>query len=391
MKRRSLIALAALLMVAVLSPTVAKALEFTGFASLGAGQATYPVDPQIYTSREDYPWSGSFRLLAEEGDGPWHFTANILEEVSKLPPLLMTSARTSPKEVERSNLLTWEQHDSAATRAALTADVIALQYRGSALDVTLGRQPVSLATTFYFAPNDFFAAFAPQSFFRTYRPGVDGIRLDLRLDSLAQVRMLAVMAYEEDADSANGWSRGPEWSRTALLVGYNREWSGFGWSLLGGTVADRTLVGGGLQGELFDWLGVRAEGHYGVEEHGGVGEGGRFALGVEHRYADGLDWRLEYYYNGYSESTVLSQNRNYCALGLGYQFSPLITGGLVFLAELDDGSQLFSANLLYSLSDESELALTGVVPRGGPSVGVAPGSGYGGQPRQLLLEYRVYF
>ncbi|NTV15683.1 MAG: hypothetical protein HGA96_17430 [Desulfobulbaceae bacterium] len=376
----------------LLTPVAASAWELAGFASLGAGQATYPAVPQVYSTREDFPWLGNFRILAEEGSGSLHFTANVLEAAGTLPPLTVTATGASPKEVERSNLLTWEQHDSAASRVSLSVDALALQYRGRTLDVTVGRQPVSLATTFYYAPNDFFAAFAPQSFFRTYRPGVDGIRADLRLESLAQIRLLAVMAYGADADSANGWSRGPEWSRTALLAGYNWEWRGFGWSFLGGTVADRTLLGGGLQGELFDWLGIRAEGHYAVAEQAGAGKGGRFALGVEHRYAAGLDWRLEYYYQDNLTPALPLQNRHYGALSLGYQFSPLTTGGLVLLAALNDGSQLFSANLLYSLSDEAELALTGVVPQGRRPVGsYDPGPEFARQPRQLLLEYRVYF
>ncbi|HSH12198.1 MAG TPA: hypothetical protein VLA15_00560, partial [Desulfurivibrionaceae bacterium] len=363
----------ALLATAVL-PAGAMGLELGGFASLGGGQATYPRDSELYTSREDWPWFASFRLLAEVGDGPLHLTANFLESAAALPPLASYLTEQMGMEVERSSALTWEQHDSSASRAALGADVLALQYRASTFDVNLGRQPVSLATTFYFVPNDFFAPFAAHSFFRTYRPGVDGLRADLRLAPLSQLTVLAVLAYTPDPDSTNGWSRGPEWSRTTLLAAYNREWRGFGWSLLGGTFSDRTLVGCGLQGEFFDWLGVRAEGHYARAEQSGAGEGGRFALGFEHSYADNFDWRLEYYYNGYSNGAAIYQDRHYAALGFGYQFTPLLTGGLVGLADLSDGSQLLSSNLLYSLSDEAELALTVVLPQGRQPAGPAAGS-----------------
>lgn len=372
-------------------PASAPAGQLGWFVSLGVGQATYPSDNNLYTTREDFPWFSSCRLLAEAGEGPLHLTANILESAGALPPLSAAAAGQVGKEVERSSTLAWEQHDSTASRAALAADVLFLQYRGSGVDLTLGRQPISLATTFYFAPNDFFAPFAAQSFFRTYRPGVDALRADLRLAPLSQLTLLAVLAYASEPDSANGWSRGPEWSDTALLAGYSREWRGFGWSLLGGTVNDRTLAGGGLQGELFDWLGVRAEGHYALEEQSGAGEGGRFALGFEHRYADNFDWRLEYYYNGYSDPGMTSRDHHYGALGMGYQFTPLLTGGLVALVDFNDGSRLWSANLLYSLSNEAELALTGAVPLGRKPTGVDSGSEFGRQPRQLLVEYRVNF
>lgn len=372
-----------------LRPIPGAAGELSGFISLGVGQATYPAGTPLYSKREDYPWAGSLRLLAEAGTGAWHFSANLVGSLVSRPP--WAAGFEPPPEVERSALLTWEQHDSAASRADLAADLLALQYRGGGMDLTLGRQPVSLATTFYFTPNDFFAPFAPQSFFRTYRPGVDALRVDILLESLFQAELLAVLAYGSEADSVNGWSRAPRWSRSALLARLNREGLGFGWSLLAGTVADRTLVGGGVQGELFDWLGIRGEGHYAVAEASGAGLGGRLALGLEHSYADGRNWRMEYFYNGYPEPAASLPGHHYGALGLGYEFTPLLTGGLVGLADFANGSRLFSANLLYSLSDEAELAMTGVIPAGRRPAGTDPGSEFARQPRQLQVEYRRHF
>lgn len=370
----------------------AQGLEITGFADLAVGQATYPADSALYTSRDRQPLAGSLRLLAEGGEDELHFSANLLEAVGSKPPLDPDLAAQLPSEVERSALLTWEQYDSAHTRAVLAADVLQFQYRGGAIDLALGRQPVSLATTFYFVPNDFFAPFAAQSFFRTYKPGVDAFRADLRLAPLSQLTLLAVLAYEPDPDSANGWRRGPEWSETALLARYTDELAGFGWNLLGGTVRERTVLGGALQGELFDWLGVRGEGHYARAERDGLADGGGLAAGVEHRYANNFNWRLEYYYHGYRDEALPAHSgRNYAALGLGWEFTPLLTGGLVALAALDDNSQLLTANLLYSLTDESELALTAALPLGERPAGPNQGSEFGRQPRQLLLEYRTYF
>ncbi len=145
----------------------ARALELTGFADLAVGQATYPGANSLYDSRDQQPVAGAFRALLESGDNAWHFSANLLESVATLPPLAGDLARQLPKDTERSALLTWEQHDSTASRAALAADILQLQYRGNRMDLTVGRQPISLATTFYFVPNDFFAPFAAQTFFRT--------------------------------------------------------------------------------------------------------------------------------------------------------------------------------------------------------------------------------
>lgn len=383
----------ALLTATVLLVTVAaEGAELGGFASLGLGQSTYPADNALYSEREEQSWNGSLRLLAEAGDGALHFSANLLEAAASLPPLAPLALMEATREVGRSSLLTWEQHATPHSRATLAADVLQLQYRGSSADLILGRQPVSLATTFYFAPNDFFAPFAPQTFFRTYRPGVDGVRGDLRLAALSQLTVLAILAYAPEPDSPNGWRREPEWSRTSLVARYNREWRGFGWSLLAGTISDRSVCGGGMQGELFDWLGVRSEAHYAAAEREVDDEGVRLALGIEHRHANNFDWRLEYFYNGYREPGAIGfGDRHYAALGAGYEFTPLLNGSLVALADLGDGSQLFSANLLYSLTDEAELALTGSVPLGKRPEGLEPGSEFGRQPRQLLVEYRVFY
>jgi len=370
----------------------APALELNGFADLALGQATYPADNVLYTSRDQQPLAASTRLLTEGGGDEFHFSANLLEAFTSKPPLTGALAAGLPKEAERSALLTWEQHDSSQSRAALAADLLQLQYQGGAVDLVLGRQPVNLATTFYFAPNDFFAPFAAETFFRTYKPGVDAFRADLRLASLSQLTLLAVLAYNRDPDSANGWERRPDWSRTALLARHTGEWSGYGWTLLGGTVRDRTVAGGALQGELFDWLGIRIEGHYARAEVDVVPDGGGLTVGLEHRYANNFNWRLEYFYNGYPEQSGVAYGKhNYTALGAGWEFTPLLTGGLVVLAALEDGSQLLAANLLYSLTDESELALTGNIARGERPTGLLPGSEFGRQPRQLTLEYRLYF
>ncbi|MCA1766390.1 MAG: hypothetical protein LC633_09140 [Desulfobulbaceae bacterium] len=84
-------------------------------------------------------------------------------------------------------------------------------------------------------------------------------------------------------------------------------------------------------------------------------------------------------------------NRDYAALGFGWEFSPLLTGSLIGLAALDDDSRLLSGNLLYSLSNESELSLIISIPSGDSSGTTTPGSEFGNQPRLALLEYRFYF
>lgn len=115
---------------------------------------------------------------------------------------------------------------------------------------------------FYFTPNDFFAPFAPRSFYRIYRPGVDAVRFERRLANLSQLTLVGVLGYERDPESDSGWSRSPAWDRTSVLGRYIVDTAGFEWGVLGGLVRDSPVAGASLQGELWQWLGLRAEGHY---------------------------------------------------------------------------------------------------------------------------------
>jgi len=376
-------------------------IELRGFASLGGGQLSYPDAPGIYNERDDQAWSGDLRLLAEIGRGDdLLLSANILQAGYSKAPLMPLITATMPPDVERSSLLTWEQHDSRNIRTELLADTLKLQYHQGRFDLTAGRQPINLATTFYFVPNDFFAPFSPQTFFRSYKPGVDAIRADYRLAELSQLTLLGVLAYNPDPSESNGWSREPDWSRTAVLARLSREIGDFGLTVLGGTVNDYTIAGAGVQGDFGGKIGLRAEGHYGDPEKTGGSSYFQISVGLEQQFANNSNWRVEYFYNDKgSRSRGQNQefppggflNREYAALGLGHEFTPLLNTSFLVLANLNDDSQLYSVNFLYSLSDESEFSAIFSFPAGqGP--GLADyGSEFGLQPRMALFEYRLYF
>lgn len=374
-------------------------LELSGFIGAGAGQLTFPTGGNLYDVRDDQAWSGDLRLLIEVGyHGDLHLSGNVLQSSRAKMPFVAAVSSLILLDVERSSFLTWEQHDSNHSRSELLVDDLYLQYRSGRLDVAMGRQPINLATTFYFVPNDFFAPFAPQTFFRNYKPGVDGLRADFRLAELSQLTMLAVLAYDRDSSTANGWSRKPDWSETSLLIRASREMLGFEWVALAGTVDDYTISGGSLQGEFFDLVGLRVAGHYSTPENVGGSSHFKLAVGLEKFYANNFSWRLEYFRNSTgglgnvsSPALAATRNRDYGALGLGYELTPLLNGSLLALAGFNDDSGVMSAYLLYSLSDESELSLLVSVPFGDSGGLTSTGSEFGSQARMVLFECRYYF
>jgi hypothetical protein len=54
-----------------------------------------------------------------------------------------------------------------------------------------------LASTYYFSPNDFFAPFTADTFYREYKAGVDAVRLDINLGTLSQLTLIGALTYDE--------------------------------------------------------------------------------------------------------------------------------------------------------------------------------------------------
>lgn len=378
-------------------------VSLRGFTGLGAGHSHNPEAPALYDSREDLLWDLDQRLLVaanyrENG----RFDLNVLQNIRATPNpgLAVRSAGA-----ERSGLLSWQQHESGNSEANLSVDTAAFHYVQGNTEWSLGRQPVNLATTMYFSPNDFFAPFAAQTFYRAYKPGVDSGRAEVRLGNLAQLSLVGVLGYSPESATDTDWRHRPDWNRNSLLarVAVNRhDWE---WALLGGSVRDHRITGGSLQGELYDWLGVRAEGHYAAPEQDGGGGGAEVSVGIEHRFANSLEVRLEQFHHGqgYRSAEALNQalaagsvaegytGRNYTALGASYEFSPLLTGQALILANWSDHSQLLSLNGVYSLSDEAELAVTLSLPRGDQPTDDSVGSEFGLAPATLACAFRIYY
>ena len=379
-------------------------VSISAAVNAGLGLAVNPND-FIYAERHDELWNGDLRLLADGFAGKqlrgW---LNILQNVRSAQPFRRTGG-IAPAEVERSSLFSWQQQDGDSTRADLVLDAGYGAWGTGNNELIVGRQPVQLSVTTTFTPNDFFASFAPQQFYRLYKPGVDAIRFEHRLADLTQLSLVGVLGYSEDPGSANGWSREPLWRRTSLLGRYTRSAVGLEWGALAGVVRENTIVGASLQGELTDWLGLRAEGHYRDSHQNNVSSGFMLNAGLEHRFASSLAVRLEQMYNSTGYSSLAEADRAlangtlaagylgqlYSALDLGYEFSPLLTGELLFLRNWTDASQSFSFYAVYSLADESELALRVTLPEGRAPDAQSMGSELGMQPVRIVLEYRHYF
>ena len=383
-----------------------RSLYFGGFFRLAGTGVDYPDDTSLYEEEDDFLWDTDVRVLLDGSIGDQLFLkANLLQTVRSTSLLNSNTIFASPLTVQRSSSLIWQQKDSEDFNAYLLLDSFNLQWSSANASVTVGRQPISLATTFYFTPNDLFAPFAAQAFFRVYKPGVDSLRAEMKLGNLSQLSLIGVLGYDEDPSSDNGWDSSPDWDRTSLISRLVFAAHGFEWGLLGGTADDRTIAGGSLQGEIVNWLGLRLEGHYAWPEDDEIDDYLLLTVGLEHRFPGSMTIRFEQFHNGQGFSSVADAvtaiqqenytgfylGENYSALSLGYEFSPLLYGEFLVLVNWSDDSQLYATNAVYSLSDESELSAVLSLPNGDEPNDTEINSEFGTRPWAVSLEYRLYF
>lgn len=348
--------------------------------------------------------------------GETFFGSSVLVSVHALQVVSNVSAQ--PVNAAAFNLIrTGERNRTAALRwnqatedvsAFLELDQASVRVSLPPVDLTVGRQPINLATASLFTPNDFFAPFAAQAFFQIYKPGVDAARFDLELGPLSYVSGYAVLGYDHGPEPS---AKDPVSLDASSLLGRAVTVLGdFELSLLGGVVASRAVLGGGLQGELFDWLGVRGEGHVKLDEGGDLEREVLAALGIEHRFESSLFVRAEYYHNGAGAAgvddyveTLLGGlgdlpylGRHLLGAGASYELTPLLLGDLLALVNLVDGSALLNAYAQYSLLDEAELVVIASVPIGpGPrnltSIFAEVPSEFGLYPVSVSVELRAFF
>ncbi len=376
--------------------------ELRGLFRAGGGLHNNPNNSILYENDTDSTADGTIRLIA---DG--YFSDGAAVELNAYQYFQHTSYdqtlfSTFLADVERSSSIEWEIVDGAHDTSRLAIDRVNLRVTFDRTDFTIGRQAVNLATTFYFTPNDFFAPFSAQTFYRVYKSGVDAARAEVRLGELSQLTLLGVLGYKRDSSGANGWSKYPDSQRNSFVARASAVIGELEWSVLGGKVRRSSVIGGSVQGEIGGWLGVRSEGHYANPEKGD--SHAEITVGLEHRFENSLDIRVEHFHHGsgygntddYSQAFLSSETiaylgRNYTALGAGYEFTPLLSGQALLERNWTDASTLLAFYSVYSLSDESELSLTLSLPFGDEPAGMDVKSEFGAYPRSVSVELRIYF
>ena len=114
--------------------------------------------------------------------------------------------------------LDWDLHSGSNTKWRHRLDRVSLGFSGGPLEVTIGRQAVSWATTLILTPADPFAPFNPSDPFREYRGGIDALRVRLFTGPFSEIEAVVrptetafgttVTALGRVQTSRGGWAVG---------------------------------------------------------------------------------------------------------------------------------------------------------------------------------------
>lgn len=353
-------------------------------ARAGIAVTDTPALSPLYPASNKTAAAEAARLIAQGGMGEgWGYEMNLFQSYP------LTDTITLPG-VERANQLSQSNGD-----LWLSVDSLNLEYHTTNMNVKVGRQPINLATTYFFTPNDFFAPFAATASYRVYKAGVDGIRADYSWNELSQLSYIGIAGYASDLNSSNGWGRYDP-NRYTSLFRLSTPIGDTEWTLMAGKVSGDDIIAGAFQGEIFSGIGFRGEGNR--RNYNGSWKS-QLVIGIDYHWENNLTLQGEAFYNGLGATSATNYvigsgsylATNYLALGLSYPLTPLLSGGATLVYNGVDHSNIIAFNSTYSLSDESELSIGLSIPTGEKPVGSTLITEFGAAGSSLIAEVRYYF
>jgi hypothetical protein len=268
---------------------------------------------------------------------------------------------------------------------------------GGAVEMTVGRQVISWASTFILTPADPFTPFDPADPFREYRAGVDALRFQAYPGAFSEIDLVVRPISTPDGDQVTALARG------------KTTWGGWDVGAWGGVLFEEPAGALNLVGALGPWavrseVAVRSEADD-VIVRGTVGVDRRFSIGGRDLYLI-----AEYQHDGFGaasstellgvvtsdpfergELQVLS--RDALAVQGSYQVHPLWGIDLLTITSLVDGSVLLSGGASWSVGSNSSLRGGFFLGFGDDTIDLATGLGseFGGRPSVGYVSISHFF
>ncbi len=390
-------------------------LKFTGSFRL-LGTSSFNPDNEILYPNDDDAFSALIArgIISGSLTSRISVSINVVQDLSHFSRPPLSGAFTTPGSVSsafRHPDLQWnylEREEATDQNSGTVAlDHASVTFNAGPMDLTVGRQPINLATCFFLKPNDFCQPFAPQAFNTIYKPGVDAVNAAYFIGIMSEISLAAVAGYDGDTLDTD---------ESALLVRGATTLAGFRVEALGGSVRSRYVIGGAFQGEI-GTVGIRGEGHYAVPDEDIYPDQDGYlqaAVGFDRKWPNSLHVFLEYLYreNGvddpsdYARAFLAGETgggsfsaKHYAVAAARYELHPLVNWEGNVMMNLNDGSLIGSSFIRYSVADEADF-VCGVMIPAGESPGIRETGGvetpvieseYGTYPASVYAEVRFFF
>ena len=316
----------------------------------------------------------------------------------------------------------WDWAETDDVTAGFGFDRLNLRCSLPGVDVTLGRQAINFSLTYFWNPLDVFLPFRPEEFDRDYKPGVDGLRIDVSLGNLSGLTLAAVagrrldLVYDPVGQDVRIEARDfsdESWFGSALVGrGFTnlRDWD---LVIQGGKVYGGWQLGAGFSGEMFT-LGMRGEAawFWAGEERQEIFIPGTLledhasgVVGIDRRFKNSLYVTVEYFFNGAGtdpDELLLSlaraaiggnQSLSKQSLGLlaNYEILPILQGRMICLFSLSDESVLLFPSLNWQATEALEILAGAMIGLGDRPANLMPRSEFGLLQNVYFGEIKFYF
>ena len=304
--------------------------------------------------------------------------------------------------------LHWTPADHEGFLWRHTVDWVWFRTRLGPVDVTVGRQPITLGRATLWRPYDLLSTFAPTEIDTEFKPGVDALRFDFSLTDTYTLAVIAVAGERAEDHDAEVTLEGSSFA-ARLKLGFPTWEIGF----FSGYVREDVVFGVDAFVDL-QKVSLHAEATvtWVPDERRADLDGEVFA-----RATAGVIWTIprfqliaELHYNGvggadpedYFQKAISPRSgigelftlgRYYAGLVVRWEAHPLLSLSLVTMANLRDPSVLFTPGLVYNIGENMDLVLGAILPVGrSPELSLTTQkarSEYGIYPFFYYLELKV--
>jgi hypothetical protein len=264
----------------------------------------------------------------------------------------------------------------------------------SHFDLTVGRQAISLGTTYFWNPNDLLTTFSPYEFDRDYKPGVDGIKADIALGDFSGISLIYGAGESFKLDES------------ALLARVFGNMLDFDIAMMAGRYREDGFAGADFSGEVGPGIGVRGGLSYFATESDD--DFIQVVVGGEYRFENNFYLSAEYFYNGFGTphtsryikklsserfqaGDFFNISRHYLGILGSYEVTPLLRVSLATIINIIDHSVLVDPTIIFSLSDNADLVAGMVIGEGKEPRGFTLESEFGAYPDFTFVEIKYYF